>query len=123
MNYETIEQTIELLCEKFGIAINSVALLMPSVVSYKIVSNTLMLILGISAIIVAIYFAKKAIKKTNSKDYDYWKDSDSISTSWVISAIAGLSGFVFSFFSVEEIIRWSCMPEIAFIEYIAACLA
>lgn len=110
MDYETIEKTIELLCEKFGIAITSVESLIPSVVNYRLGVDTVMLIISAILIVVSICLSLKARK--SKENYELI----------LCAIIAGGMGIGALMLSVNDIMKWIYMPEVAFIEHVAGYL-
>lgn len=115
MNYETIEQTIELLCEKFGIVIGSVASLIPAVAQYNIIIDIIWAILG-----AAIFVGTLLIIAAH---WNKIKDEDAEWPAIIVGCIPGVFGGMMCLDNIMEIVKWSTIPELAFVEYIANYIA
>lgn len=112
MVYENFEKGINLLCDKFGIAIDEAAKLIPSAAKWKIAENIFpTVVLGLLIVAIAVYFYK-SYKNETLFDFDneIWN---------ILIGFAAVFVLVFFCAGFGCIMKWILAPEIAFVEYLA----
>lgn len=124
MTYETIESTINLLCEKFGIAINAASQLVPTVQKYSIINYAIWIIVcalcGISILAIGIKWRSHILKLMEKDKYEYWSDHDAFIVYSVFGGVA-FFGFIAGItVMASNIIAWNIMPTIQFLKYVAS---
>lgn len=122
-NYEEI---INLLCEKFGIALDSMPQLIPQVAKYQIISKSLFIVAFVLIFAITTPFFIRSVKKLlvilkNEENEIYTSNSNvdgnaciTIILIYVIIAIVGACTLPFA---ISDLIGWVCCPTIKFIEY------
>ena len=122
MTYETIEQTINLLCERLGLAVNEASKLIPELVRMGIWSNaTLGIICTLIIVILLIVCVKTHKLCENDKFYNESHDILRVG-SWSVSFISIPILLYFTFDSVFQLIKWIVAPNIQAIEYITSLI-
>lgn len=111
-----INEAIEQIADKVGLAISDVNQLLPQVVKLEIATQSikigifaLCLILGIALIISAII----KYKKDNDMEYD-----ETPEVLVIFGLFICIIGVVFLASSIGELLRWIIAPNASFIEYI-----
>lgn len=131
---DEIIKVLDDLAKRFGVAIDWTAenvlplvkQAMSNLVTYKIVSNALMIALGVVSLIVAGVLIKQLLKpKANNRLYKpscLFKGEHELTTSGGITACITGASAVFGVMcfcaSIDELLRWAIMPEIQIITYI-----
>lgn len=131
---DEIIKVLDDLAKRFGVAIdwtaeNVLPLIkqaMSNLVTYKIVSNALMIVLGVVSLIVAGVLIKQLLKpKANNRLYEKHGINDNkyeLTTSGNTAACVAGASTVFGVMcicaSIDELLRWTIMPEIQIITYI-----
>ena len=112
------EKVIELLCEKFGIALSEASKLLPQIIRYNIVGYGVQTAISLVILIatgVAIY---KLIKWWNGKEYDEWSDEGKIIAGLCAAGILCFISFVVFMDGLNGLIRFICMPDVAALKYV-----
>ncbi len=112
------EKVIELLCEKFGIALGEASKLLPQIIHYNIVGHSVQA--AISAVIliatgVAIY---KLIKWWNRKEYNEWEDGGKIIAGLCVAGILWFTSLIIFTCELDGLIQFVCMPDVAALKYV-----
>lgn len=119
MNANEINEIIETLCIKFGIAIENVESLMPEVVGYMKINYSIILIIAILCFVAFLYFLKRFLRehKKYESDYDEYNDVDCAAYA-ALSAILAFISFIAFFIGIFGLAKWFAMPRMAFMEYL-----
>lgn len=140
-----INEAIEQISEKLGLAITDISQLMPQVVKEKIIFNSIEVGVSLLVMICCIVMIFVAIRNYNKlvDAYDLVKeginkgiikgtpkficyddiDNDGLSCALVIFGAFGLIlSFCFGIFSAKDLISWAVAPEASFFKYMLSLI-
>ncbi len=112
------EKVIELLCEKFGIALSEAGKLLPQIIRYNIVGYSVQIAISVAILIVTAVAAYKLIKWWNGKDYDGYSDSGKIITGLCVTGALGLIFLIGFLAGIDGLIQFVYMPDVAALKYV-----
>lgn len=112
------ERVIELLCEKFGIALNEASKLLPQIIRYNIVGYSVQIVISIVILVTAGIAIYKLIKWWNREDYEEWRDGGKAITGLLVAGLSWLIFLVVFIDGLDGLIRFICMPDVAALKYI-----
>ena len=123
MDNKVIE-VLDYMGEKLGIAIDWTSEnVMPQVMEfmgryqvYAIVKESVWLLISVIVVIAAACMLKKIVTQRIAMEGFFWDDDEAMFTTTVVSCVALLLCAVVAIVSILEIIQWSLIPEIQFIE-------
>lgn len=122
MTYETIEQTINLLCEKLGLAVNEASKVIPELVRMSIWTNAITVIMCTLAIVVLIGLCIKT-DKLCVKDEVYDESHDVMRVaSFVVAFVTVPILLCFGIEHLLDLVKWIVAPNIQAIEYISSLI-
>jgi amino acid transporter len=125
MTYETIEQTINLLCEKLGIVVDSATgvaeQLVPQIVRMELANNIYGVVLGIILTVIGIWGIRKIAKYRNSDDFTYDDDFITILGYCALGMLIIVNGIML-IVDIGDVIDWVVAPDIKAIEYITSLI-
>lgn len=112
------EKVIELLCEKFGIALGEAGKLLPQIIRYNIVGNSVQIAISVVILIITGIAAYKLIKWWYGEDYDEYSDSGKIVTGLCITGALGLIFLIEFLAGIDGLIQFIYMPDVAALKYV-----
>ena len=112
------KKVIELLCEKFGIALSEAGKLLPQIIRYNIVGYSVQIAISVAILIVTAVAAYKLIKWWNGKDYDGYSDSGKIITGLCVTGALGLIFLIGFLAGIDGLIQFVYMPDVAALKYV-----
>lgn len=125
MTYETVEQTINLLCEKLGIVVDSATgvaeQLVPQIVRMELANNIYGVVFGIVMVLIGIWGIRKINSYRTSDDFDYEYEVPTIFGYLGLGMLVCLGTFMLSV-DIGDVIGWIVAPDIKAIEYITSLI-
>lgn len=131
MSSDDVIKVIDTICDKIGVAFDSVKEFVPSLAKYEIASNAFYSIMSAVIIAVSIIVIKKAfesaeneIKKEIEDGVSSWNRHDDVWDFWrtTFSSIIGgilIVACVFAFvISVHDVLTWMVSPDVSAINYV-----
>ena len=115
---EAIE-TINLICEKIGIGINSIEDFIPEFAKYNILHFTMTGIIFLIIFIIGIFIIRKLIKMY--KDKDEWERDDLTTSLYLLTPASLIMGSI-SIYNFFIAIEWTAMPKVMAIKKIIELL-
>lgn len=133
---EQIIQVLDVLCEKFGIAIDwagenvmpYIETLCKKLITYEMCTSIVTLIFNLLVIIVCVIATKKSIPffKNKIDQCTYYSEEEN----WTVGAvctgcvivISFIAAVIISIFQVEDIIKCVTFPEMYIFEYVSALI-
>lgn len=125
MTYETVEQTVNLLCEKLGIVVDSATgvaeQLVPQLAKLEIASNGFDAVFTTIILTLAIKWILKIVHYMKSEDYDFDDDFLCLLGISALGLAAVVSFFIFGEVACQ-VLEWVVAPDIKAIEYITSLI-
>ena len=112
------EKVIELLCEKFGIALGEASKLLPQIIRYNIVGNSVQIAISVVILIITGIAAYKLIRWWHGEDYDEYSDSGKIVTGLCVTGALGLIFLITFLTGIDGLIQFIYMPDVAALKYV-----